>query len=437
MKQSMKSKRSSSSTLARTIHALLLSGAALCAVQTQVVYAAPDCSPQKAEAVEMSEGTYADVQASMELLAAKKTNEAIEKLVKIADKGSAYEKAVVNYNLGFAYSSKDDHANAVKAFAKSLSFNALPRAQSEQLQFNLGQLYIVANQHDAGIKVLQDYIANACGTIPAEAHIFLANALTEKKRYDEALPQIDLALSKVKEPKELWLQMKLAISFEQKNYKGCADALVQLIALVPAKADYWKQLSSMFYELKQNSESVAVLALAERQGFVEKPNEIKNLYSVYMVMELPFKAGMLLQNAVEKNRMPNDEETLNSIADAWINARELARAEATLTKLAAMSDKGDYYFKLGAMYGDNERWKDSRDMVEKALQKGGLKRQGDAWMRLAVAQYGLKNTPAAVTALQKAVGFDETRKQAGEWLRHLSGQVAAEQKAESAAPATT
>ena len=427
-------RRSSMTTLARTIRTVLLSAAALCAMQAQLVYAAPDCTPPKAETADMSEGTYAEVQSAMELLGNKKTNEAIEKLTKIADKGSAYEKALVNYNLGFAYSSKDDHPSAVKAFAKSLSFNALPRAQSEQLQFNLGQLYIVAGQHDAGIKTLQDYLANACSPVPAEAHIFLANALTEKKRYDEALPQIDLALSKAKEPKELWLQMKLAISFEQKNYKGCADALVQLIGMVPAKADYWKQLSSMFYEMKQDSEAVAVLALADRQGFVQKPNEIKNLYQVYMVLELPYKAGMLMQDAIDKKRMPNDEENLSSVADAWINARESERAEATLKKLAEISEKGEYFFKLGAMYGDDERWKESKEMLEKALQKGGLKRSGDAWMRLAVAQYGLKNTPAAVASLQKAITFDETRKQAGEWLRHLAGQVAAEQKEPAATP---
>lgn len=419
-------------TVAQTIRAILISAAAMCALQSQIAQAAPDCTPQKAEAADMSEGTYADVQASMELLAAKKYNEAIEKLTKIADKGSAYEKAVVNYNLGFAHSSKEDHANATKAFAKALSFNALPRAQSEQLKYNLGQLYIVAGQFDDGIKTLQDYIANACGNVAAEAHIFLANALTERKRFDEALPQIDLALSKAKEPKELWLQMKLAISFEQKNYKGCADALVQLIGLVPAKPDYWKQLSSMFYELKQDAESVAVLALAERQGFVQKPNEVKNLYSVYMMLELPFKAGMLLQDAMEKGRVPNDEANLESLADAWINARESVRAETTLKKLAGIAEKGDYYFKLGAMYGDDERWKESKEMLVKAIAKGGLKRQGDAWMRLAVAEHGLKNTPAAIAALQKAVGFDETRKQAGEWLRHLSGQVAAGQQQQAA-----
>ncbi len=63
-------------------------------------------------------------------------------------------------------------------------------------------------------------------------------------------------------------------------------------------------------------------------------------------------------------------------------------------------------------------------MLKKALDKGGIKRAGEAWMRLAVAEYNLKDTPGAVAALQKAVTFDETKKQASEWLRHLNSQVA-------------
>jgi tetratricopeptide (TPR) repeat protein len=409
--------------------------AAACWPALQAHAAGADCAAANKVEGTMSEGVYQDVQESMELLSKQKYAEAIEKLTKIADKGSDYEKSVVNYNLGFAYSSKNDFANAVKVFAKALSYNALPRSQREQLQYNLGQLYIVVQQFDDGIKTLQDYIATACGTVTAEAHIFLANALTERKRYQEALPQIDLALSKAKEPKELWLQMKLAIGFEMKDFKGCAQALVDLIGLVPAKSDYWKQLSSIFYELKQDAEAVAVLALAERQGYVEKPNEIKNLYSVYMMLELPFKAGLLMQDALDKGRLPADEKNLESIADAWINARESARAETALKKLAGMSERGDYYYKLGAMYGDDERWQESKEMLEKALQKGGLKRTGEVWLRLAVAQYGLKNTPGAVAALQKAVTFDETRKQAGDWLRHLGNQVAAGQQASAEAAA--
>jgi tetratricopeptide (TPR) repeat protein len=387
---------------------------------------AADCGPEKA-AASMSEAVYYGVDEANKLIAKKQMDDAIEKLAKLSESGSDFDKAVVYYNLGFAYSSKPDYPNAVKAFAKAIGFEALPRQQHQQLQFNLGQLYIVAGQHEEGIKTLQDYIGGACTPPPAEAHIFLANALIEKKRYKDAVPQIDLALSKAKAPNQTWLEMKLAVNYELKDFKACAASLVQLIGLAPTKPDYWKQLSTMFFEMKEDVEAVAVLAVAERQGFIDKPAERKNLYNVYMMLDLPFKAGLLLQEALDKNVLPANEENLESVANAWINARESNRAEVTLKKLAAASDKGEFYYKLGAMYGDDERWKESRDMLAKALQKGGIKRAGEAWMRIAVAEHNLKNTPAAVAALQKSMTYEDTQKQASAWLRHLTGQVASTQ----------
>jgi tetratricopeptide (TPR) repeat protein len=383
---------------------------------------AANCNEPRKAAGSMSESIYRAVEEATRLISANKHGEAIEKLSKLTDSGNDYEKAIVFYNLGYAYASKNDTPAATKAFAKALSLNAMPQQQHEQLQYNLGQLYIATGQHEEGIKTLQEYVTEACNPVPAEAHIYLANALSGRKRFRDALPQIDLALSKAKAPKESWLQLKLAIYYELKDFKGCSQTLVQLIGMVPAKPDYWKQLSAIFMEMKSDSEALAVLTLAERQGFIEKPNERKNLYSVYMMLDLPFKAGLLLQDSMEKGKLPADEKNLEALADAWINARESGRAEAALKKLMATSDKGEHYYKLGAMYGDDERWKASIETLHHALNKGGLKHTGEAWMRIAVAEYNLKNTSGAITALQKASGFDETRKQAGEWLRHLTAQ---------------
>lgn len=397
-----------------------------CAVSLAVGTAsAADCANPRKAAAAMSEGVYQGTKEATELLTQGKQADAVAKLVKLAETGSDFDKAVVYYNLGFAYSSKNDYANATKSFAKALSLNALPQQQHEQLTFNLGQLYIVAEQWDEGIKTLQQYLQDSCTPPPAEAHIFLANALSQRKRYKEALPQIDQAVAKAKAPKESWLQLKLAIHYELKDYKGCAEALVHLLGMVPTSGEYWRQLSGMFLELKQDTEAVAVLALAERQGFLNKPQEIKNLYNVYMMIDAPFKAGMLMQSAIDQKKLPADEANLDSLSNAWINAREVDRAEATLKRLAGVAEKGEYYFKLGAMYGDEERWKESAEMLRKALQKGGLKRQGEAWMRLAVAHYGMKDLPNTQAALQKAAGFDETRKQAGEWLRAIGTQQVA------------
>jgi tetratricopeptide (TPR) repeat protein len=385
---------------------------------------AADCAnPRKATGT-MSEAAYRGVQNATDLLSKNKQGEAIEKLSKMTETGNDFEKAVVNYNLGFAYSSKNDYENATAAFARALALNSLPQSQHEQLQFNLGQLYIIAGKFKEGIATLEDYVSNACAKITPEAHLFLANALSQQKRFADALTQLDAAIAKAPAPKESWLQLKLAIHYEMKDFQGCAQALVRLISTAPDKAEYWKQLSGILVELKKDTDAVAVLALAERQGFMSKPNEIKNLYSVYMMLDLPLKAGVLLQQAIDKGTVPADETNLEAVANAWINAREIAKAESVLKKLAASSERGEYYYKLGAMYGDEERWKESADALEKALQKGSLKRTGEAWLRLAVAQHGMKNTSGAIASLQKASGFDETRKQASEWLRHLGNQGA-------------
>jgi hypothetical protein len=60
-----------------------------------------------------------------------------------------------------------------------------------------------------------------------------------------------------------------------------------------------------------------------------------------------------------------------------------------------------------------------------------LKRTGEAWMRLAVAHYSLKDNRAAIAALQKAINYDESRKQAGEWLRHLNNTSGSESAAQA------
>jgi tetratricopeptide (TPR) repeat protein len=377
-------------------------------------------NPRKADGT-MSEPYYRGVEQAMDLMSKSKNQEAIDKLQKMVEGGgSEYEKSIVYYNLGFAYSSKNDYGNAAKNFEKSLALNAMPQQQYDQLLFNLGQLYVADKQYDAGIKTLERYINESCSPVPADANIFLAQAYLENKRFKDALPQVDLAISKSKTVKESWLQLKLAINYELKNYRACADVLLKLISITPAKSDYWKQLSGMLSELKDDAGAVAVLALADRQGFLTTPNEIRNLFNVYMMVDLPYKAGNFLQDAIDKNRVPGDEKNLNSVADAWINARETAKAEVVLKKLAAQSDKGEYYFKLGAMYGDDERWKESKEMLEKANAKGSLgNKTGESWLRLGVANYGLKDFKAAETAINKAMAYDNVRNQAVQWQRQI------------------
>ncbi|MGQ3057832.1 MAG: tetratricopeptide repeat protein [Nevskia sp.] len=384
-----------------------------------------ECLPSKQKATaNLSEDLVEDMREASVLLGEKKTDLAIDKLKKLVTKGEDYDKAVVHYNLGIGYSEKNDLAASASYFAKALSYNALSLQQSEQLRFNLGQLYVASGQFDAGIEALRDYMAKACNPVSPDAHVFLASALAERKRYPEALAEVDIALAASKVVKESWVQFKLGLLYEAKDYKGSAETLLQLIAVNTGKADYWKQLAGVLLQMEDSTQAAAVLALAERQGMLASADDIRNLYNTYMIIGEPQKAAQLMDQAIADNKLPLDEKNLESVSNAWINARETAKAEATLKQLAAMAERGEYYFRLGAMYGDQERWKDSREMLERALEKGGLKKPGEAWFRIAVAHYGANDLKGAIAALQKSVAYDDTRAQASEWLRSLSTQPA-------------
>jgi tetratricopeptide (TPR) repeat protein len=381
------------------------------------------CKKPRRDAGLISENLYRQLENATDLIAKGKNNEAIEKMQKMVERGSDYEKAVILYNMGFAYSAMNRLNDALKTFEKSLDLHALPIQQEEQLLLNVGQLYVANGQHDEGIRILEKHIAEACSPVPAEPHIMLASAYAEKKRFGDALRQVDLALSKAKEPKEPWLQLKLALHYELKQMKACAETLLLLIGMVPSKPDYWKQLSGIWFDLKNDQDSLAVLAVADRQGFLKTGTEVKNLASIYMLLEIPYKAGTIMQDALDKGLLPADEKNLELLSNAWLDARDNQRAEAALKKLAGVADKGDYYMRLGYIYVDDERWKDAIAALEKANAKG-VKKPGDAALLLAKAAYEAGDKRKSAQAAEKALNYEESRKAAADWLGYLRAEAA-------------
>lgn len=418
---------------------LLLSAAMMAAVPALGhAQSAPAKKERKATGT-LSESTYRQLERIHELIAKNRNAEALEKLTGLLDRaGNDYEKAVVHQTAAFVYVSQNNYKAAIKAFETALQLDALPQQPYEQMLYNVAQLYFQDGQTEKAVTVLERYFDEATVAPPADAHILLASVYADRKRFRDALPQVDQALSKVKEPKESWLQLKLALHYELKQFPQCAEVLVRLIQIAPQKEDYWKQLSSVFFDIKQDKESLAVLALAERQGFLDTETEIRNLASIYLLLDIPLKAAGVLQRGLDRKILKADEKTLSLLGDAWTMAREYDKAEPVLKQAAAVADKGDIYFRLGQIYIEDERWKLALEMMEKAQAKGGLKKPGEAAFLEGVAAFNAGNRARAIGALQRAMNYDESRNNAAQWLSHVRNME--EQRpvppAAPAAPAT-
>jgi tetratricopeptide (TPR) repeat protein len=378
--------------------------------------------PRKSKGT-ISEGTYKRMERIIDAVGKGDYAGSEAKLVELNENAHGdYEKAIILQTLAFVYASQNKEAQAIKTFEQALATNALPQQVHEQMMFNVAQLYIADDKYDKGMEKLNEYLQESCNPLP-DAHVLLASVYAEKKRWQESLKQVNLALAKSKTAKEPWLQLKLALHYELKDMPKCAEVLVHLVGLAPQKEDYWKQLSGILFEIKKDPEALAVLALAERKGYVDQENEYRNLSNMYMYMEIPLKAGALLERGLTSKQIEPTEKNLESLANAWIVAREYDKAEVAMKKAAAVSSSGELYKRLAQIQIENEKWKDALESLQKAQQKGGVKDPGEVSFLMGVAAVELKQWKIADAALRQAMQHEKTAKMAGQWLAHLQAEI--------------
>ena len=382
----------------------------------------------------ISEGTYRRLERIMDMIAKEKYGEAEAKLNEMLQDGARgeYEKAIILQTLGFVFASTKREMQSVKAFEQAIATNALPQQTHEQMMFNVAQLYIADDKWDTGMQKLNAYLAESCNPNP-EAHILLAAVHVEKKQWREGLKQVDLALVKAKAPKETWLQVKLAVHNELREYARCAEVLVYLISLNPIKEEYFKQLHGILMEIQKDPEALAVLALTERRGFLDQESEYRNLASMYMHMEIPLKAAMVLERGFTAKQVQPTDKNFEMLANAYLMAREYAKSEKAMAQAAQASDKGELYKKVAQIQMASENWKGALESLQKAQKKGGLKDPGEAALLTGVAAVQIKQWKTAEAALRQAMQSEKHAKEAAQWLNHLQEELAYTAATEAAA----
>lgn len=405
----------------RRTRALLQLGAALVIAMTLSGRAAAQAAACDAEETggTMSEGTYRALEQAIKELNEDKFADAEKRLLDVSDRSEGFERATIFQTLGFVYAQQEQLSKALEAFEEALAVGALQRQAQEDLVYNVGQIYIADEQYERGIDTLKRYLELACEPPPAAAHMMLANAYAQASQYAPALEQVLIAFGKADTPEESWLQLKLALHYELKQFRESAETLVALIALVPDNAQYWKQLSGVLLEVEEQQDSLAVLAVAERQGMLQTEQDLKSLASVYLLLEIPYKAGRLIEEAMDKGIVEATGENHQYLADAWISAHEWDKAESALRQAAELSESGDLWKRLAQVLMEKEDWTGATEALERALDVG-VSDTGQTQYLLGVAAYQSGDAGGAERALRAATRDPDTQQQAQQWLDHIA-----------------
>jgi len=371
----------------------------------------------------LSKKSYQALTAAQKLLDAGSTNKALSNLKKLLaeTRQNPYEQALVQQTLAHAYIGQEDYSSAIPHLKHSLELEVLSPDQQQRARYNLTQLYMATERFTNALDVLKVWFTYA-NKPKAEAYVLMGRAYLQLKHYQEAIEPLRMAIKTNPAAKESWYQSLLAAHSELEQYEQCATLLHTMVRLFPHRASYWRQLAGIQMTREKYGDALSVMELAHLQNHLETQQDLLNLAQLYMFRNAPYKAGVLIENEINRGRLKKTAKNWGQAANAWLQAREMTRAATALEHAVKTSNKVDLNLKLAQLYIENEQWKNAATRLQKILKFKELKddETGQAWLLLGIANMNRNtNHKAASTAFSEAARFSKTRKDAAQWLSYI------------------
>lgn len=368
-----------------------------------------------------SERNFEAVQEAWELVANEQYAEAETRFRELVARiDDDYERSQAMFGLAQALMSREQFDEALRLYEQIVDLDVLPNRPHFDAMFQLAQLYYLRERFDDALRWL-DRWKRESGETKVQYFELRASIYAQQERYRPAIENIDQAIAMTDEPKQTWYQLKLAMHYELEEFRACKDVLEILIRNWPDRKMYWSQLASINVTLKDDREALAVLALAKRQGMLDKETDWMQLFSLYGLMDVPFKAAQTLAEGIDKGFVEPTKAVYEQLGNAWYAAQELDEAIDALTKAAELSLDGKLDMQVAYILVDKENWRDAKRRLEQAIEKGGISdsETGNLYVLLGMAELNTGNPESARRAFQQGRRYPKSRSAASEWLNHL------------------
>ncbi|WP_167854706.1 tetratricopeptide repeat protein [Mangrovimicrobium sediminis] len=342
---------------------------------------------------------------------------------------SPYEKAHILNLLGYIHYEQDELGKARGIYEQAIELENLPESMQINLLLALGQLCLVQEDYREAENRLRQLMTIE-GQDTGANKALLAIALVRQERFEEALQPLKEAIASRSgpddQPPENWLSMLASIYFEMKAYTDMRDTMEYLVTLYP-REQYLMNLAALHGELGDTPRQLALVESLLDEGRLTQATHLRMLASLFLAEELPYKAAVLLQREIDGGVIEATQSNLEMLSQAWLAAADTEKAIPPLERAAALDDSGDLYLRVAQLQMDAWNWEQAEAMARKAIAKGGLRREGVAWLVRGMAQVRLHKLTDARSHFERAARFDETERYADQWLAFVDHEM--EQKA--------
>ncbi len=364
---------------------------------------------------------------AQELTEGGKYSEALQALEKLKGntKMNSYAKSQMWNFYAFIYANQENYKSAISSYKKLIAEPDAPAGLKQTAKYTIAQLYFQLEDYKSVISFMEEWLKEVGKPTPT-AHIMLAQAYYQDKRYDPALKNllraIDLEKKAGKPIQENWLRTKAAIYFEKKDVKNTLKTYEELLALFP-KVSYLRQIAGLNGEVGDERKRLTTYDALYLNGNLANESEILNLGYMYLGQEIPYKAGQIIETGMSKGVIKGSSKNTETLANAWAQANEHKKAIPALQKAAELSDKGLLWARLAGVHFDAGNFDEAASAAKKADAKGGLKNRAANQMLMGMALFNEKKFEGALQAFRQAKQAKRSFTDARKWETYTLSEL--------------
>lgn len=330
--------------------------------------------------------------------------------------------SIVNQYLARLAYEANNFNQTVQYAREVVQLDALPVNAILSMKKQVAWAYLGKKDYKNAISWMKQYFDQVIKP-PVSDYKALAQLYYQDNDFRNAICPAYIALNKTtkKKDKESLYKMLFGLHYNLKDMAGSATILSEMINHYPDNKKYWEQLFSIEFQRGKQDNALAIYELGYKKGLWTTAKEYKNLASMHSNSGAPLVAAGVLEDGMAKGIVPKNLENMKLLARFYDAAKEREKAISAYDTLSGMSNSGEFAYKIGLNYFEEEKYQQAIKYFQEAVRKGNLKSvdRGYSYLQMGAAQFYLGNETAAINALSKAKDIDKTRKNATSWIAFI------------------
>ncbi len=295
-----------------------------------------------------------------------------------------------------------DYRGAISDLEQAMRDGYIAAKDVPQTNYNIAQIYLTMEDLPNSLNYMNKWIAG--GGKPDRTQMWqlaIINQKTDKNVESLKWAEQVFAIDGPNAKREVY-DFLIFLYDATGNLSKKAELLEILLAKNPNERMLWDAISGDYFRADDERKAFEVQKAMYLGGILQTEDELMRVVNFYNRFNAPYQAARMLEKEMNAGRISRDYKRMELLANLYQVAREFKRAIPVIEEAAEMSSNGAMYERLGRSYSEIQDWAKAEDALTKALNKGGLKDKGLAWVLIGQSRYERGDRAGAREAFRSA-----------------------------------